>query len=66
MFDQVYELQKIISNRKEDYQNYKDYLAQGPFQWPDKWRLFCFGLYNNEFYSRLGKITSFYRRIYVF
>ncbi|XP_065215486.1 LMBR1 domain-containing protein 2 homolog [Planococcus citri] len=42
MFDQVYELQKIISNRKEDYQNYKDYLVQGPFQWPGKWRLFCF------------------------
>lgn len=40
MFDQVYELQKIVSNRKEEYHSYKEYLLQGPFQWPDKWRLF--------------------------
>lgn len=43
MFDQVYELQKIVSNRKEEYHSYKEYLLQGPFQWPDKWRLFFVG-----------------------
>ncbi len=43
MFDQVFELQKVVSNRKEEFHSYKEYLQQGPFQWPDKWRLFIVG-----------------------
>jgi hypothetical protein len=43
MFDQVYSLQRVISNRKEEYYGYRDYLMQGPFRWPDKWRIFFVG-----------------------
>lgn len=46
MFDRVYALQKIVSNRKEEFYSYKEYLFQGPMQWPQKWRLFFIGKNN--------------------